>query len=517
MRPFRFQPIVLFTLSCFAWQSASSVIAGTSGSCSLLAMSGDALPDGSGVLATIFSAPALNVGGQVAFLSQLDGTPLGNRDDFGLFRVDAGAGLVTIARESEPAGDGVRFLSLIGEGAINNAGEVAFRTNLVRTPGGAFDSGGLFVGDGKSRLRQIARTGEVGPDGVGTISFVNPPSLNNRGQVAFSASYSPPLSPNAGLYRGDGQSTAIQLTGGERSSASGGNSSVPTFNELGEIAYYARIDDIERLLRTDGVGQATEIVRLGQPTPDGNGTVFTIGRPSLNDQGQVAFRAGLSGAAGPGSGIFIGDGESPLGQIVRSRTPSPDGNGVLIGFDNPIVNNSGEAGFFADLFGSDRGSAEDLAVFRGDAAGNLSLAARAGQVVPGGDSITDIAGFALNSAGQIAIDATLETSADPGAAIPAIFLYDDSLGLVEVARVGMPMMGSTVTFLRFSSQSIRNFSTDSGDEWSGLNDLGQVAFLFELANGDRGIALWTIPEPASAWLIATAVTFAALKRSRQLV
>lgn len=43
-----------------------------------------------------------------------------------------------------------------------------------------------------------------------------------------------------------------------------------------------------------------------------------------------------------------------------------------------------------------------------------------------------------------------------------------------------------------------------------LNDFGQVVYQFSLADGRSGIALYTIPEPASLTLLA--LGFAALSR-----
>ena len=40
------------------------------------------------------------------------------------------------------------------------------------------------------------------------------------------------------------------------------------------------------------------------------------------------------------------------------------------------------------------------------------------------------------------------------------------------------------------------------DEAMGMNDLGQVAYVFRLADGRSGIAVWQIPEPTTTILLA---------------
>jgi len=98
-------------------------------------------------------------------------------------------------------------------------------------------------------------------------------------------------------------------------------------------------------------GTVRVIVVTGDPAPDGNGTLLYIGQPSsplspqivpLNESGQVAFRADVSGTGG----IFFGDGTN-LAQIARSGQVAPGGNGVFGDLASPVINNAGEVAYHA--------------------------------------------------------------------------------------------------------------------------------------------------------------------------
>ena len=114
---------------------------------------------------------------------------------------------------------------------------------------------------------------------------------------------------------------------------------------------------------------------------------------------------------------------------------------------------------------------------------------------------------ALNDLGQLAFVADIDLQ-DGGSTVDqfGLFFYDDLLGLTSVARTGDAFDGSTITDLRFTS----GFSLQ--DEGSGLNDLGQVAYAYSLADGRSGVAVWTIPEPGVAMTGLALLSLATLRR-----
>ena len=118
----------------------------------------------------------------------------------------------------------------------------------------------------------------------------------------------------------------------------------------------------------------------GTPSPDGIGRIasfpssgFAFARgPSLNDAGQAAFRASLTGTGvGPtnGSGIFRGSAGN-LTLLVREGQLAPDGTNrfdslVTPFLDVPALNNAGQVVFAAKLTGPGVGTTNDTGLFRG--------------------------------------------------------------------------------------------------------------------------------------------------------
>jgi hypothetical protein len=121
--------------------------------------------------------------------------------------------------------------------------------------------------------------------------------------------------------------------------------------------------------------------------------------------------------------------------------------------------------------------------------------ARKGQTAPDGNGNffqPVFAAYSLNDAGQVAVLATLtETSGDTNDN-EAIYIFDDASGLAKVARKGDPLLGSTITALFFNGSAVNPFPGPTGDERSGLNEAGQVAYRFRLADGRDGIAIWSV-------------------------
>ena len=89
-----------------------------------------------------------------------------------------------------------------------------------------------------------------------------------------------------------------------------------------------------------------------------------------------------------------------------------------------------------------------------------------------------------------------------------LFFYDDSRGLLQVARDGDAMLGSTIIHLALSrGASQANVPAGpAGREFSPLNNRGQVLYSFELADGRSGVAIWTVPPLTNAELRITDTT-----------
>jgi hypothetical protein len=311
---------------------------------------------------------------------------------------------------------------------------------------------------------------------------------------------------------GSPQSNAVFLRSGATSTVvahggdaipSGGTWIVPTspqplINDAGQIAFGGLISAppsaIVAYLRDDG-GTFTQVIHHGDPAPDQNGTfdlvqaAGVLHAPGLSEDGELAFVAAVAVAAGnPATqGIFRATDADHVVQIARRGQASPDGNGSILGFDLDAidvvpVNDAGQTAFQATLTATTHGTADDLAVFRGDG-GALLKVARKGETSPDGDgAFADFDHPALNAAGQVAFHATLSGTAHT----QGIYLYDDDAGLVPVARLGGALLGQSIVSLRFAHDTSR------GRTHVGLNADGQVAFQFDLSDGRRGVAVWTM-------------------------
>jgi len=472
----------------------------------IIALRGDPAPDANGAFFNVFG-PTLNDSGQVAFVGSLTGTSGGGSDDTGIFLGDS-TSLHQIVREGDPAPDANDiFSNVLSDLTLNNAGQIAFRSFLT-------SGSGIFRADGTS-LVQMARNGQPAPDANGTIGGFSDPSLNNVGQVAFSGGLtgtSGGSSDDTGIFLGDGTSLVQVVRAGQSAPDTNGSFEtfdtfgIPALNDSGQVAFFGDLTGSSGgNIDNSGIflGDGTSLVRVareGDPAPDGNGFLNGTFRifydPALNDAGQAAFLASLNTFR---DGIFLGDDTSII-QVVREGQLAPDGNGSFstLGsrlaptFSDIVLNDAGQAAFVGYLFETSSGLRDDSGIFRGDGT-DLVQIVREGQLAPDGNgSFTQIfrRGMNMNNSGQVAFIGTLNDTIGGNTDDRGLFLYTDSHGLVEVARTGDAFLGSTITEIDDNS-SIGS----RGDERSSLNELGQLAFRFALADGRVGIAVTT---PASA-------------------
>ena len=464
----------------------------------------DVPPAGSGRPTALFRTDAyLNDAGQVGFHFFLDT----------VFRGD-GASLITVADTPSVAPGGNGFLTDVQSHGLNNTGQVVVAGLLSGTSGGANDDSAIYLGDG-SNLVQIAREGQLLASGNRLSSVISRQlPLNDAGQVAFTGSYSLPDGGSrpfgSSVFRSDGSSLVEVARSGQAAPGGGvftgfSNLSAPTaLNERGQVLFEASLDldgdgsapSGNGLFRGDGAS-LVQVVRRGQDAP-GGGTFVSFSTlraaPTLNDAGISAFRGVINteGEAPSVAGIFLGD-DASLSQITRVGEAAPDRSGFVAGLEFPVaLNNAGQVAFFADVAD---GSRSDTVLYRGDGSGLVPIA-REGQPAPGGGTYSSLSTERLdiNNAGQVVFFGTIGTRPAGGGfrTDRSLVLHDDDLGLLEVARTGKSMLGSTVINLRLALSSYQY------DSASGLNARGQVAYNFELLNGRSGIALWTVPEPAAA-------------------
>ena len=471
----------------------------------IVAISGDPAPDGNGTFSS-FIVPALNDTGQVAFVSGLSDTSAGPTGPRGVFRGTTAPGsLVQIARELEAVPDGNGTFSNFVAPSINEAGEASFAAILAHTAGTTTDDSGIYRGAATSgSLVQVAREGQQAPDGNGDLadlSFVGP-ELNDAGQVAFRTELTGTTGgadDDTAIFRGDGGALSTIVRKGQLAPDGIANfaslAPSPALNSAGQVAFQATLTSVggEGVFLAAG-GPITTIVRNGQPAPDGNGTIFSAGIPALNDAGQVAFVGDLTGGTADNEGLFRGEGAA-LTTIARKGQPAPDGNGVLDTVNDFTINNTGHVIFTTRLTGTAGGTSDNSVVLFGDG-GLLTVVAHEGQTVPGGNgNFRTFNPASINDSFQAVFRALIRDTTGVDTDDSGLYFSDPVLGLREIAREGSPFLGSAFTTISFNS----SFSGRS-DERNGLNELGQVTFAFTLADGRNGVALWSVPEPSSLGL-----------------
>ncbi|TWU29706.1 DUF7453 family protein [Bythopirellula polymerisocia] len=467
----------------------------------IIALSGNAAPGG-GTYRSMTIEPVMNNQGQVAFISNLQG--IGSGSPNGMFRWDGNQTVAIGGPGGSPA------LQFVGVPAINESGQVTFA-------GSTFPSSSSYVFRGAGgALTEIARTGQTVPGG-GTIAYLAiDPQINDLGDVSLGLSFDPTSGITGGLYRGSG-GTLTEIARLQRPAPTGGNYSEFNYafpiNIAGQIAFAATtsLPNSGAIFRGDG-DSTLKIVQQGDLAPDGDGTFGDMGhqRPTLNDVGEVAFIGQVNPFSGSQySGVFLGSGEA-VTQLVRTGLPTPGGDAIFNSFSNgPVINNAGQTTFGASLFKPENPLEVLRAVYRADKS-QVTEVMRGGAIASDGNGrFVDFGNPEMNAKGQVTVMAQLLDTSGGNVDDQALYFYSDASSLVQVARKGQPMLGSTIDYLNFTGGL--NHVPSFDDEAMGMNDLGQVAYVFRLADGRSGIAVWQLPEPLSALLLVWAGAAWALK------
>ncbi len=498
------------------------------GALRLLARGGDPAPGGGTFLS--FFYPAINIHEQVVFYSDL--SPSGS----GIFLAQQDGTIIVVARTGDPAPAGGRFdfsnalsppiqhLAIAGHrgsiprqslddggatfsyfgiprASINDRGEVAFHAGTT-----IFGRGGIFVFFEGQIVRRIR---ERGPD----FTYVDSPSLNAAGQIAFVGYTSTPTVIGVFLASADG--SIIQLMRVLEPSPEGDiftDASVPSLNAAGQVAFLGQLlnrtggiylsskgnitrvaghgDPIDRAPQfidasPEGINRAGEVVfsarmfpggyallsgapstliaTAGDPAPGGG--VFTyVYQPAVSDSGQTIFR-GFTTSSGVGLYSPI---DGVLRRIAGVGDPAP-GGGAFTNLSYPSINNNGDVAFLG--FNS-YPSTPGLFLFSG---GQFRRFIAFGDAAPGGGTFAYLDYTSLNDAGQLAFSAVVTAPGRSG-------IFRASEGSVQtIAQSGDAAPGGD-TF-NFTSLSFRNRPS--------LNASGQVAFGGQLSTGFRGVFLST--------------------------
>jgi len=298
-------------------------------------------------------------------------------------------------------------------------------------------------------------TGSGGPtttiaDPSGPFAFFSEDvSINASGTVAFRAF---PDAGGQGIFTGSGGPTTTIAS----SSGPFVDFDRISINASGTVAFFALRDAGGEGIFTGSGGPTTTIADLSPSS--------AIGGLSINDAGTVAF---LGGQVAGRVGIFTGSG----GALTTIADPS----GPVAGFSSfPSINASGTVAFF----GRD-------GVFTGSGGPTTTIVDSSGPFA----SFGTFSEVSINAGGTVAFGATLDAGGQ------GIFTSDDLSH--PVIAIGDALFGSTLVGFSFVSEK-------------GLNDAGQVAFLYVLADDRQGIAradpvVAGVPEPGTLALLAASL------------
>jgi hypothetical protein len=485
-----------------------------------------------------FNAPVINDHGQTAFWANLGG----NNYDGGIWSEGSGS-LALVARAGNQAPgtpDGATYFLFtplptscggfctsrwLGSPVLlDDEGHTAFTALL----GGAdvTSSNGTGIWSERSgSLRLVARKGSQAPTApVGVVFtsefFPNPSAEANGYAVAF-----PRLNAagHTAFYAAAYSSTAG--TSGIWSESSGGLSlaanlpavlSMPTFNDVGQTAFsqntpwYSDIGGV--WLETSGGSAVLAAksahapgtpagVNFGSYYHDGLASTLAFGVPGLNNQGQVAFRAFLTGSgvdSTNSNGIWSNESGSlalvaragdqapglPSGaafQRVSSVSSTPLGPDGRAAFGDPVLNNAGQIAFRAGLSNGGTG------VWATDSAGELELIARTGDLLNGA-RFNIFSDPVLNDAGQVAFYSRLcATLCSLTSGYDSIWATDRSGALRLVVRAGDVLEVAPGELRTISELWFMAGTGNSDGRASGFNNLGQLAFWARFSCGREGI------------------------------
>ncbi len=238
----------------------------------------------------------------------------------------------------------------------------------------------------------------------------------------------------------------------------------PVVNDSGQVAYFAFLSGTStRGLFVGTPGAVQVVARNNTPAPAGGTYNFDFSDPVLNAAGQVAFTATLSGTST--QGVFVGaPGAVQAAALQGSAAPA---GGTYNGFGSVVLNAAGRVAFNASLTGGSSTGGD----FVGTPGAVQPLALANTPAPAGGGTYSQIAGLTLNAAGQSAFPAFLTG----GPATSGMFV--GAPGTIQAAAFqGVAAPGGGGNYSGFHNPT--------------LNATGQLAFFAFLTGGPSGHGLF---------------------------
>ncbi len=333
------------------------------------------------------------------------------------------------------------------------------------------------------RYDVVAVTGDAVPDGNGTFLGFGLPSLNDSRQVAFFAQLKDTTEgslDNTGLYRSDGTSSLLQVARASDLAPNGNGTFFelhrPSLNNDGQVAFRSVLigtnggdsDNVGLYLYEDFIG-TTQVVRTGNSGLNGTSIVSSLGNPALNNTGQVLFRGGFTNTSDYEIevGFFRIDSTQSITPIVLEGDSVPDGNGSIALIIPLDFNDMGQFVFGGRLSNTIGGLSDSFGTFRGEGPGTLDQVVRkASATSVSSGKFTNIGPALMNGGGQVALFLNLGDTSRFPSDDTGLYLYDDLVGLKQVLRAGDLAPNANGEFLYF----------DYRFQGPLINDVGQIAF-----------------------------------------
>ena len=300
----------------------------------------------------------------------------------GVFR-SSGKRIVPLVQIGDAVPIGGMVASFAVPRVVNDHGAIAYGAHVSGTAA----TQAIFRTDGKRTSTIVSD--DVAPPTGGSFAFFQSLDVNDRGQVVFSAEMTGG-SADHGIFRGEGgRITPVFVT---NQIAPGGatidDCGSEAINEHGDVMAFCSLKNSAShagLFVGDG-RDAVAIALDGQPAPKGGNyetdTVSFLGTTRLNDRGEVAFDARLTGGR---FGMFRGNGKRTT-TIALAGTSAPGTTGTFQRFgDVFVLGNDGRVAFVAQLATGVGGvdSSNNLGIWVGTSDEDLQLLVRTGEVIDG--------------------------------------------------------------------------------------------------------------------------------------
>lgn len=243
----------------------------------------------------------------------------------------------------------------------------------------------------------LLETGDPAPVPVPgwTFSFIDQPTLNHAGDLAFRASITDGDELTTSLWRYSGGSLELIAWADPAPLAPGETAFTdfslnPAISEAGVVTFWAR-------QRGDGIhagnddalyrgtpGAITRLIGEGDPAPDLGTPILTITRSfTANSFGMIVFHCSLLSSAEPPRNNSVLYVENPAGRftvLAREGQPAVGHEGARYFVMGPAtINHHGGAAFLAVLEGPGVTNTTNLALFAADQVGTITPIVRTGE------------------------------------------------------------------------------------------------------------------------------------------